>query len=251
LAPGLILVLIGVSFLPLYGAPQAENACRQSLNLAPDPSLKDSPIVVSIHELQKHPEDFYGRTVTVKGELHRDFTDNVFTIEDNGFFRDKDILVISTVSKAETVIPLQDSIKSGKNVLVTGVVQPYDHGKLECAYGPLNLERRKGYSFTKNPVLIVDRTQRAKAEPRADLDRPSVVMTVAAPARPEIMPEAAPVQPTPETAPVQPTPEPVVAPTAPLKPAPAMPRTAGNLALLLVAGVAALCGGLVRSPRAN
>jgi len=131
--------------------------CRQSLLTDRDETSKSNPIVVSMKELQRLPEQYYGKTVTVAGELHRDFADNIFTIEGSGF-RAEDVLVISTVSKVDTVVPLQHSLERGKDVRVTGVVLPYDRGRLECAYGPLNLESREGHSFTKNPVLIIDRT---------------------------------------------------------------------------------------------
>ncbi len=155
----LIPVLIGISFLPFAVRARQETQidCRQSLLMNRDAASSDNPIVVSMEDLQKIPEDYYGKTVTVDGELHRKFTDNVFTIEGGGFFRDKDVLVISTVSRAETVVPLQHSLDKGKHVSITGLVEPYDRGRLECAYGPLHLESREGHSFTKNPVLIVDR----------------------------------------------------------------------------------------------
>jgi hypothetical protein len=131
--------------------------CRQSLLMDHDETSKANPIVVSMKELQRLPEQYYGKTVTVHGELHRDFTDKIFTIQGSGF-RDEDVLVISTVSKVDTIVPLQHSLERGKVVRVTGLVLPYDRGRLECAYGPLNLESREGHSFTKNPVLIIDRT---------------------------------------------------------------------------------------------
>ena len=199
--------------------------CRQSM--ISDPGTAGSPIVVSMEELQTNPESYYGKTVTVDGELHRTFTDKVFTIEDDGFLKDHDVLVISTVPKSEAVVALEDSLEDGKNVRVTGVVRPYDRGKLECAFGPLHLESREGHSFTKNPVLIIDRTQSAKAEPPVQREKPTPVPEAAAP-EPE------------------PTPEPAATPEEPAAPAPAaveepLPKTAGELPLLALAGLLSLC----------
>src|SRR5262249_35793957 len=70
--------------------------------------------------------------------------------------RNQEILVISTVPKAEAVVLLEGSLKEGKTVRVTVVVLPYNRGKLECAYGPLHLDGREGDSFTKTPVLVID-----------------------------------------------------------------------------------------------
>jgi hypothetical protein len=164
----LIPIVIGISFWPIHEMasqePTSGATCRQSQPGTRHNRSFDEPIIVSMKELEKHPQDYYGKTVTVDGELHRTFTDNMFTIDDGGFFRDQDILVISAVPKAEAVVPLEGSLKEGKDVRVTGVVQPYDRGKLECAYGPLHLESREGYFFTKNPVLIIDGTRAAELE---------------------------------------------------------------------------------------
>jgi hypothetical protein len=99
------------------------------------------------------------------------------------------------------------------------LVQPYDRGKLECAYGPLHLESREGHSFTRNPVLIVDYAQPVKAEapPPVPLEKPTVA----------------------------PPPEPQV---EPLPPAPkTLPKTSGELPLLALAGVIAIGTSIVRS----
>jgi hypothetical protein len=201
--------------------------CRRSIRAT---FTGGAPIAISMETLQKFPEDYYGKTVTVEGELHRDFTDKVFTIEDDGFFKDHDVLIISTEPKERSVTALGDSLKDGKDVQVTGVVHPYDRGKLECAYGPLNLEKREGHSFTKNPVLIIDRMPMP--------ERAAV---------PEIryypMPPAAAPPPPP------PAPEPVVEPApAPLptpEPERVLPKTAGEGPLLLALGMLALCVAFV------
>ena len=197
--------------------------CRQSMLTSPGTG---NPIVIGkLSELEKNPEMYYGQTVTVDGELHRIFTDNVFTIEDDGFFRDKDVLIISTAPMSEVLTSLSKSgeIKPGKDVRVTGVVHPYDRGKLECAYGPLNLESREGHSFTKNPVLVIDRRETARVEPPVIREKPAPV------------PEAAP----PFMLPEPPAPEPL----PPLPPEP-LPKTAGELPFLGLVGFLALCAGL-------
>jgi hypothetical protein len=154
-----LIAALGFSAGPVQGITQQTTTedCREEILASRDFPSSENPIVVSIRELQNNPEEFYNKTVTVDGELHRDFTENVFTI-DGGGIRDRDMLVISTDPKGDIVVPLEHSLKSGKSVRITGVVEPYDRGKLECAYGPLKLEGFEGHSFTKMPVLIVDRT---------------------------------------------------------------------------------------------
>jgi len=200
------------------------SACRQSMLASP--GTGSNPVVISMSELEKNPESYYGQTVTIDGEMHRIFTDNVFTIEDSGFFRDHDVLIISTAPMSDVVTPVYKSIEPGKNVRVTGVVHPYDRGKLECAYGPLNLELREGHSFTKNPVLVIDRREAAVLAPPVIREKPAP------------MPEAAPPEPPPFVLPALPAPEPL----PPLPPEP-LPKTAGELPLLALAGLGALCLG--------
>jgi hypothetical protein len=224
---GFLYMLIAMLFLSALTMVGQTNQCREEL--VTEQGGGGTPIVVSMEELQKNPQNYYGKTVTVDGEMHRTFTDRVFTIEDDGFFRDHDVLVISTVPKSEAVVALEDSIDAGKNVRVTGLVAPYDRGKLECAYGPLHLESREGHSFTRNPVLIIDRTLSAKAEPPVELEKPAFV--------PE--PEVSGLEP--ESTPAVPQ-EPAVAEPAVNEP---LPRTAGGLPLLGLAGLLSLCAAFV------
>jgi hypothetical protein len=150
----LIAILIGISFLPISGmaAQQSEDDCKQML-MSGGATNSENPAIVSIEELRTHGDTYYGTAVTVDGEVHRAFTDKVLTIEDKSFFKeDPDVLVIATMAASEAVIPLDHAFEKGKKVRVTGIVQPYDRGKLECAFGPLHLESRKGHSFTTGPV---------------------------------------------------------------------------------------------------
>jgi len=244
----LIPVLIGLVFLPADGNARSKddkNACRQAVQC----NVCGQGLQVTMEELEKHPEDYYGKTVTVTGEMHRIFTDNVFTIEDSGFLRDHDILIISTAPREQVLTPVEDSIDPGKDVTVTGVVQPYDRGKLECAYGPLNLESREGHSFTKNPVIIVDRPKTAMVVDMT-LEKPVPEPVISAP---ESQPVPEP-QPAPEPPAIaQPAPEPPAAAEPAPAPAPveeqqpSLPRTASNLPVLLLVGLLALSGALIRS----
>ena len=179
-------------------------------------------VVYKLGEMLDHPEEYLGKTVTVDGEMHRQFTDRVFTIEDDGFLRDRDMLVISVTPMNESVIPLQDSFERGKNVRVTGVVRPYDREQLECLYGPLNLESREGKSFTKNPVLIIGY-------------KPPTPVAVIIEEKPAPLPEPAPPAPAvelPPPPPPPPAPMPEVTP-----PPPQLPRTASDVPFAAAVGL--------------
>jgi hypothetical protein len=229
----LIPILIGISLLPMPGMaqqPMGMSDCKEGLTTSDN---RDNPIVVTIDELRKNRDNYYGKTVTVDGNIHRTFTDNVFTIEDKALLKgDPDVLVISMVPKPEAVTSLdmkERSVDRGKRVRLTGVVQPYDRGKLECAYGPLHLESREGHSFTRSPVVIIEKEQSAKAEmpAQANLGKPS----------PSAAPEPAkPESPAPESTPTQPEAE---TPKS-------LPKTAGDLPLLALAGLLSIGGALLK-----
>ncbi len=154
----LILVLIGLVCLPMHGL--AQDDCKKQVQaMTRNSPNSDMPVIVSMSELRDNAGMYYGKTVTVDGEMHRQFTDNIFTIEGGDWPHDFDVLIISDVPKAEAVAPLEGSTEPDKDVRVTGVVIPYERGKLECAFGPLNLESHEGSSFTKSPVLVVEKEQ--------------------------------------------------------------------------------------------
>jgi hypothetical protein len=159
-------ILLG-SFLPLQAMPNQEtqNDCGLSLSVSRDELSRTKPIVITMDDLQKHPEQYYGKTVTVYGELNKTFTENLFTIEGRGLLADKDILVIRTVPADQDIIVVRTVPKeeSSQSMRVTGLVQPYERGKLECAYGPLQLENQERPSFTRNPVLIIEKTDAVPA----------------------------------------------------------------------------------------
>jgi hypothetical protein len=179
-----------------------------------------------LQKMLDEPDGYLGRTITVDGEMHRQFNDRVFTIQKNG--RGTDLLVITVVPMSESVIPLEGSFETHKQVRLTGVLRPYDRGKLECLFGPLDLESREGHSFVKNPVLIIG--YKAPSKPVAAAMAPPVIHEKPTPP-PE--PAAAPPPAAPELVIIQEEP-------APAK----LPKTAGDLPLVGMAGLAFLLTGI-------
>ena len=240
----LIAVVIGIALLSVNGLAMQDDddddvsPCREKAEKAETADTStvawEQPIVVQMEDLRKEPELFYGKVVTVDGELHREFTDSIFTIEDGGWLHDQDILVISTSPMDQVVRGLSpdDPIKRGKDVRVTGLVQPFDRARLECAYGPLHLESHEGSSFTKNPVLIIDKPKQTAA-----VEPPPAPTPEPAPA-PEPAPPVATYIPAPMPEPMpEPAPEAVIIEE--------LPRTAGNAPLLALGSIVALAGALV------
>jgi hypothetical protein len=132
-----------------------------------------------------HPQDYFGKTVTVEGEMHRTFSDKVFSIEDDDFLRDDDLLIITNSSKSDVVKPVKDSIEEGKDVCVTGVIQPFHRSEMESKFGPLNIESRASHYKEGSPVMIIEKSQ-AVADTATTFDREQ---PVAQPA-PEPAPQA-------------------------------------------------------------
>ena len=118
-----------------------------------------------------HPNDYFGKTVTVEGEMHRTFSDRVFSIEDDDFLRDDDLLIITNATKAAVVKPVKDSIGEGKDVCVTGVIQPFHRADMESKFGPLNIESRASHYKEGDPVMIIDRPKQ-EAATTVDREKP-------------------------------------------------------------------------------
>jgi hypothetical protein len=199
------------------------------------------------------PEDYFGKTVTVEGEMHRTFSDKVFSIEDDDFLRDDDLLIITTASKAEVVTPVKDSIDEGEDVTVTGVIVPFNRAEMECKYGPLQIESRASHYKEGDAVMIIDRAKAAAAEPAieeqvAQLPAPEpepapVAEELDQPAQPEEPAELAAAEPAPVEEPAVQEPEQPAA-QAPAEDEEELPSTAGGLPLLALGGALSLLTGL-------
>jgi hypothetical protein len=184
----LLLTVIAICSLSLFAIgqqdPRPDDArCGQYTKPEIRMSLGETGQSVKLDDLIDKKDQYVGKIVTVEGEMHRIFSDNVFTIEDDDLLRDDDVLIISDVSRDKAVVALEESIDPGKNVRVTGYVHEYDKEKLECLYGPLQTESREGHSFTKSPVLIVQRVQMAEAAPPEEA--PEQLALAAEPETPE------------------------------------------------------------------
>lgn len=162
-----LLTLIAICSMSVFATAkqQAPRSNAASCSRYTKPTIRmsagENGQTVKLDDLIDHKEQYYGKVVTVDGEMHRIFGERVFTIEDDDLLRDDDVLIISDVPRAQAVVALEKSIDPGKNVRVTGFVHKYDRDELECLYGPLQTESREGHSFEKSPVLIVQKVQAA------------------------------------------------------------------------------------------
>jgi hypothetical protein len=210
------LTVFAIGSLSLFATAGQQNprpddaTCRQYTKPTIRMNAGETGQTVKLDDLIDKQDQFFGKIVTVEGEMHRIFSDRVFTIEDDDLLRDDDVLIISNVPRQQAVVALENSIDPGKNVRVTGFVHKYDQKELECLYGPLQTESREGHSFTKSPVLIVQRVQAAEAQAPSDVPR-----ELAAAAEPEGQAPAG----------------------APAEQVAALPRTAGPMPLVGLLGL--------------
>jgi len=161
---------------------------EEAINRCAAEGTSERPLEVSLRELYDHPEEYYGKTVTVQAEVDDTFNQNTFTIQDDGY----ESMVIKRGAACDKVQVTEDrEWEDGTDVSVTGVVEPFDRDKLECAYGPLEMERKEHDLFTRSPVLIVSEPPKAAelAPPPVIHEEETVIITEAAPPEPLPAPE--------------------------------------------------------------
>jgi len=241
------LVLIVIFGLTALGTAGQQQSSLDDKNCAPGTTHSTVPGTAETAKLDtvlNHPEDYFGKTVTVKGEMHRTFSDKVFSIEDDDFLRDDDLLIITTASKSEVVTPVKDSIEEGEDVTVTGVIVPFHRTEMECKYGPLQIESRASHYKEGDAVMIIDRPKVAAAETATEEQVAQLPAPEPEPApvaeeldqqaqleEPAELPAAEPAE--------QPAEEPVAQPDEE-----ELPATAGGLPLLALGGALSLLTGL-------
>jgi hypothetical protein len=112
----------------------------QSIVFAPDPE-----------EISEEPEQYYGQTIAVSGEVAEQLTPNTFTIQDEGLFGGEDILVVG-------VTP-DPAVEANEEVVVTGVLRSYVAADFERDYDldwDLEVQRQVEAEYTQRPVLVAE-----------------------------------------------------------------------------------------------
>jgi len=242
-------VLFVIFGLTAFGTAGGQQSSLDDKNCGPGTTHSTVPgtaVNAKLDTVLGHPEDYFGKTVTVEGEMHRTFSERVFSIEDDDFLRDDDLLIITTASKSEVVTPVKDSIEEGEDVRVTGVIVPFHRAEMECKYGPLQIESRASHYKEGDAVMIIERPKVAVTAETVEIEREIAQL-------PAPEPEPAPVaEELDQQAQLE---EPAELPAAepaeePVAQAPAqsddeeLPRTAGGLPLLALGGALSLLTGL-------
>lgn len=111
----------------------------QSLAQAPKPG-----------EITTDPQQYYGKTLAVTGEVENIRSANSFTLDEDKLFGGQDLLVILAGTPKGTV-------NEGEKVAVTGVLRPFVVAELERDYDltwDLTLQKKLEAEYSNKPVLV-------------------------------------------------------------------------------------------------
>ena len=114
----------------------------ESLAPAPDPG-----------EIAENPDQYYGQTLAVTGEVETVYSENTFTLDEDELFGGEDLLVVVTN-------PTEAPIEDGETVAVTGELRPFITSEFETDYDltwDLDIQREIEAEYSERPVLVVER----------------------------------------------------------------------------------------------
>ncbi|MEM8809559.1 MAG: hypothetical protein AAGF01_26350 [Cyanobacteria bacterium P01_G01_bin.38] len=114
----------------------------ESLALAPEPS-----------EISENPEQFYNKTIAVKGTVDDIYAGDVFSIDGDEIIGEDDLLV---VSRFEVPSLSEDT---SEEVVVTGVLRPYIAADVERDYDltwDLSVQEQLEAEYSEKPVFFAD-----------------------------------------------------------------------------------------------
>lgn len=143
----------------------------QEFDLTLDPNLyeeyEDQPVIIAQSialapepgEISENPEQYYGETLAVTGEVGDIQSEDTFTLEEDQLLGAEDLLVIYAQPRAgspasEAVPP---TITDDEQVAVTGVLRPFVISELERDYEltwEAGVQEQLEADYSERPVLI-------------------------------------------------------------------------------------------------
>lgn len=120
----------------------------QSIALAPEPG-----------EISENPEQYYGETLAVTGEVGEIQSEGTFTLDEDRLLGAEDLLVIYAQPKAGTSASeaVPPTITDDEQVAVTGVLRPFVVSELERDYDltwDAGVQEQLEADYSERPVLI-------------------------------------------------------------------------------------------------
>jgi hypothetical protein len=124
--------------------PSGQRTAKMAMDVTTDAHL-------SIERIAEHPEEWYGKIVTVRGKVDDIFHRNVFDLEEGGFLADDEVLVVQAVTSPAR--------KKDEWLSVTGRVQRFvdlEVDRLSRDDGA-RLPDEVAIQFDKRPVIVATR----------------------------------------------------------------------------------------------
>lgn len=112
----------------------------ESIALSPEPG-----------QITENPQQYYGKTLAVTGEVEQVQGNNSFTLDEDELFGADDLLVLNRASN--------QVVQEGGDVAVTGVLRPFVVAELERDYGFTwdgEVRQRLETEYSNKPVLIAE-----------------------------------------------------------------------------------------------
>jgi hypothetical protein len=136
-------------------------ACDQNRPMAEPPAATTPPPAAttpgvaasgtSVAAIKEAPEQFYGKTVTVSGELDKLYNERAFELDGTGWAFNDDITVLTKAPVHIVGVPLA----AGDEVIVTGTVHSFVAADVERNIG-WDIGPDVESKLAKRPVLIAD-----------------------------------------------------------------------------------------------
>ncbi|PSR15586.1 hypothetical protein C8255_22330 [filamentous cyanobacterium CCP3] len=117
----------------------------QSIALAPEPG-----------EITSNPEQYYGETLAVTGEVEDIQSGSAFTLDEEQLFGAEDLLVVYASPRDGVQQPLP-AVTDGEDVAVTGVLRAFVVSEFERDYDlgwDLELQEQLEAEYSNRPVLV-------------------------------------------------------------------------------------------------
>lgn len=112
----------------------------ESIALSPEPG-----------QITENPQQYYGQTLAVTGEVEQIQGANSFTLDEDQLFGTDDLLVLNRTPNSV--------VQEDEEVAVTGVLRPFVVAELEREYGitwDLDVQQRLETEYSNKPVLIAE-----------------------------------------------------------------------------------------------
>jgi hypothetical protein len=138
---------------PVIVAESIRSGGKELIGKAAAEDRAAKPVQLSASAIAKDPQPYYGRRVSVQGEIEDVLGANTFTIDEDAVFAGPDVLVVTSGRPG--------AITDGAEVKATGTLRRLTWAELRRDFDWLELDRDLIVAFENRPILIADSVYRA------------------------------------------------------------------------------------------